>query len=69
MATIFSIIQLILQLLGLWDQFMSWSDAKRLADASQNTQSRNAAVDDQKGATSEDQFDKDQDTIINHKPG
>ncbi len=68
LSSIFSIIQLILSLIGIWDQFLSWSDAKRLADASKNTQDRNTAVDDQKEATSEDQFDKDQDTIVNHKP-
>lgn len=65
---IFSAIELIMRLIGLWDQFMNWSDAKRLADAEKNTQDRNKAVDDQKGASNEDQFDKDQSDITKHLP-
>jgi hypothetical protein len=67
-GSIFTAIQVILRLLGLWDQFLNWSDAKRIADAEKNTQDRNDAVDKQKGAKSEDDFDKAQDDIISHKP-
>jgi len=67
-ASIFSIIQLILHLIGLWDQFLSWSDAKRLAEAEKNTETRNDAVDKQKEAKDEAEFDKEQSVIVSHKP-
>lgn len=47
---------------------MDYVDKKRIADAEENAAKRNAAVDDQKSAKTEDQFDKDQDTIVGHLP-
>lgn len=67
-TSIFEVIGLVLKLVGLWDQFLSWSDAKRIADIEKNRQERNAAVDDQKTAQTEDQFDKDQSNISSHHP-
>ncbi len=67
-SSIFAIIEMVLKLLGLWDQFLSWSDSKRLVDSQKNTQDRNTAVDDQKGAKDETTFDNDQSAIVNHKP-
>ncbi len=66
---LFSIIQLILRAIGLWDQFLNWSDKKRLADAEANTEARNKAVDEQKKAADEDAFNKAQDDISRHNPG
>lgn len=67
-AQFFAVVQLLLKLIGLWEQFLSWSDAKRIADAEQNRQERNAAVDEQKTAKTEEDFDKAQDSIVNHIP-
>lgn len=66
---IFAAIQLVLKLIGLWEQFLGWSDKKRLADAAKNTQDREKAVDQQKGAMSEEEFDRLQDDITKHRPG
>lgn len=67
-AQIFVVIELILKLIGLWDGFLSYVDQKRIADDAEKTAKRNKAVDDQKSAASEDDFDKDQDTIVGNKP-
>ncbi len=67
-AQIFAVIQLLLKLVGLWEAFLSWSDKARLAEAAQNTQEREKAVDQQKGAQNEDDFDRAQDDIVNHRP-
>lgn len=67
-AQIFAVIELILKLIGLWDGFMSYVDKKRIADEAQKTADRNKAVDEQKNAKSEDDFDKAQDDIIRNKP-
>lgn len=65
---IFAAIQLVLRLFKLWDQFLEYSDKVRLAQAAENTQEREKAVDEQKGASSEEEFDRAQDGVIGHKP-
>lgn len=67
-GAIYSIIQLVLQLFGLWDQFLSYSDKQRLAEDEAKTEARNKAVDDSKTATDDTQIWKDQDTITRNKP-
>lgn len=67
-AQIFAAIELILKLIGLWNGFLDYTDKKRIADAEANKQEREKAVDDQKDAKDEAQFDKDQSTVINHQP-
>ena len=67
-SSIFAAIQAFLALVGLWDQFLSWSDKKRLADAQAREQARNNAVDDQKNAKDEASFEKDQSTIVGNPP-
>lgn len=68
MFQVFAVIQLILKLIGLWEDFLSWSDKKRIADAEVNRQEREKAVDKQKDAEDEKTFDDAQSEIINHKP-
>jgi len=65
---IFSVIQLILKLIGLWEQFQDYSDKERLKASQERTQEREKAVDKQQGAQSEDEFDRAQDDIVKHKP-
>jgi len=65
---IFAAIQLVLRLFKLWDQFLEYSDKVRLAQAAENTQAREKAVDQQKGAMSEEEFDRLQDELTKHKP-
>lgn len=67
-GNLFALIELILRLIGLWDSFLNYIDKKKIAAIEKNREDRNAAVDDQKGAKDEAQFDKDQDTIIKHLP-
>lgn len=67
-TSIFGVIQILLSLFGLWDQFMNWSDAKRLADHEAKTQNLNQAVDAQKAAQTEQDFEKDQTDIVNNLP-
>lgn len=67
-AQIFLVIQLILKAIGLWEQFMHWSDAKRVADQEKNKQDRDKAVGDLKNAKTEEDFDKAQDAVVSHNP-
>lgn len=65
---IFSIIQLILQLLGLWDLFLSELDKRRLAEAEVKRQAREKAVDDVvKGETDEEIFDAET-RVVDNRP-
>lgn len=65
---IFAIVQIILKLFGAWEQFLDWSDKKRLAEAAENTQEREKAVDEQKKAEDEKAFDDAQSGIVGTKP-
>lgn len=67
-AQIFAAIQLLLKLIGLWETFLSWSDKKRVAEAQEREQKRNAAIDKQKHAQTEEEFDKAQSDIVNNPP-
>lgn len=67
-AQAFAILEFILTLFGLWDQFLGYVDKKRVADAAQNRQDREKAIDDQKNAKTEGDFDKAQDGIVLHLP-
>lgn len=67
-AQIFAVIELALKLVGLWEDFLGYTDKKRISDAEKNREERDKAVDDQKKAQDEAQFDKDQSDIVNHNP-
>lgn len=65
---IFAIIQVVLKLIGLWDQFLDWSDQKRVAEAEERRQKREQAISDlDKAKTDEDIFNE-QTKIVNNKP-
>lgn len=67
-SSIFSIIELILKLIGLWNGFLNYVDKKRIADAEKNRQEREKAVDQLKGAKSEEDFDRAQSDVVIRKP-
>lgn len=67
-AYIWSIIQLILKLIGLGELFLSERDKSKVTAGQVNTQERNKAIDEQKSAQTEDEFDKAQDSIVSHAP-
>lgn len=67
-GSIFAAIEAILKLIGLWEQFQAWYDAKKVADRTDESQKLNQAVDDIKNAKSEDDFDKAQSAITSHLP-
>lgn len=65
---IFAIVQLILKLFGAWEQFLDYADKQRIADAEKRNQDRNKAVDEQKKAQTEEEFDRAQDKIVGANP-
>lgn len=67
-AIIYSVIQLILKAIGLWEEFLNYSDAQRAAEAAERTQKRNDAIDASKKAESDDDIWKSQEDITNNLP-
>lgn len=67
-AAIYSVVQLLLKAIGLWESFLSYSDAQRTAEAAAKQAALNKAVDDSKTATDESQIWKDQDEISKNLP-
>lgn len=67
-SQIFIIIRLILTAFGLWESFLSYGDANREKKRVEKDQKRDKAVDEQKDAQTEEEFDKNQDTIGGSKP-
>ena len=67
-AQIFLAIELLMRLFNLWDEFGSYVDAKREKDRVERDQKRSAAIDKQKNAESEADFDKAQSDIVDNLP-
>lgn len=67
-AQIFLLIEVILRLFKLWDSFGTFVDDKREKDRIERDQARDKAVDKQKNAQTEEQFDKAQDDIARNSP-
>lgn len=65
---IYTLIQAFLSAVGLWNQFLDYSDAKRKAEAEAKTQALNKAVDESKGATTDEEIEKSQDDIVRNMP-
>lgn len=65
---IFVAIELVLKLIGLWDQFTEYVRLKSIADREERRQDRDKAVDNQQSAKTEDEFDKAQDDISRNLP-
>ena len=67
-AQIFAIVALLLKVFGLWEQFGQYMDDKREKERVARDQARDAAVDKQKEAQTEEDFDKAQDAIAGNTP-
>lgn len=67
-SQVFLLIRMILTAFGLWESFLSYGDANREKKRVEKDQNRDKAVDDQKNAQTEDEFDKAQDAIGSSKP-
>lgn len=67
-SQVFLLIRMILTAFGLWESFLSYGDANREKKRVEKDQNRDKAVDDQKSAQTEDEFDKAQDAIGSSKP-
>lgn len=67
-ANVFAVIQLLLKLIGLWEQFQDYTIRSAIAQREERKQDRDKAVDAQKTALTEDEFDKAQDIISGNMP-
>ena len=68
LGQIFTAIQLLLKLIGLWEQFSQWTIDKAIADREVRKQSRDKAVDAEVGAQTEEEFNRAQDQITRNLP-
>lgn len=67
-GSIFAVIELILKLIGLWDQFLDYSDAKRRAQDEVKRQEREKAADKAANAETDGEiFDAETD-VTNNMP-
>lgn len=67
-AQIFLLIEVILRLFKLWDSFGLFIDDKREKERVARDQARDKAVDEQKNAQTEEDFDRLQDDIVGNSP-
>lgn len=68
MANFFAFIQFCLASINLWNGFLDWMSANYTKELTERQQQRESAVDGQKKAATEDDFDKAQDDIVNNHP-
>ena len=68
MGSLFSLITIALKVLGLWDGFLSFVDATRLADAEIANQKRDAALTAASAATTPAEAQNAETAIVNSKP-
>jgi hypothetical protein len=67
-AWIFSLIQLILKLLNLWDQFSNWMQVERQIENKEKEKRRNEAIDKSKTAETDEDIWNAQDGIVDNLP-
>jgi len=67
-SNIFAVVQMILRLFKLWDQFLDWSDAQRAAEIEKRQQDRAKAIEDSKKAESDEEIWDSQDRIVDSRP-
>lgn len=67
-AQIFAVIEIVLKLFGLWEQFGIYMDAKRLKDAEEKSQRRDEAVDNAVKATTPEDAYAAQDGVASNEP-
>lgn len=68
LANIFAFFSAIKELVALIRIFLNWRDEVNRAAAQKRERDRNQAVDEQKNAKDEEQFDHDQDVIAGNQP-
>jgi DNA-binding transcriptional regulator GbsR (MarR family) len=68
MASIFALIQLLLKLFGLWDQFRNYADTQFKKEIEERRQAREKAIEDLKNAKTEEEFDEAQERIARNSP-
>lgn len=69
MAQVFLVIEFIMRLFRIYDDFMAWSDQKRSAELEERKQKRDAAVNEQqKPDITEEEFDRLQKVISDSLP-
>lgn len=67
-AQIFAVIEVLLKLMGLYDGFINYLDAKRLAEDEAKRQAREGAVDDAAKAQTPDDAYRAQDGVVSNDP-
>jgi hypothetical protein len=67
-AQIFTAIQLLLKLFGLWEAFSQWTVDKAIADRNERKQERDKAVDAEQNAQTEQEFNDAQDKLTRNLP-
>ena len=67
-SSIFSLITLLLKLLGLWEKFLDHADATRLSDSERRRQIRDAAIDSSTRATTPEEAYAAQEDITRNSP-
>lgn len=68
LTKIWLVIELIMKLFKLWDQFADHVEARRRAEAEEKRQAREKAIEDSKRAETDDEIFDSQDRIVNNKP-
>ena len=68
MTQFFLIVELLLKAIGLWEDFQNYVEKKKIAEGQEKTQNRNDAVDKQKQAKDEAEFDQAQSDIVGNLP-
>jgi hypothetical protein len=68
MGQVFLIIELLLKLSRLWDQFAIYVERRKRQENEEKRKRREKAVDDSKGAQTDDEIWKSQDGIVDNLP-
>jgi hypothetical protein len=68
LGKIFLLIELVMRLFKLWDQFADYTEESRKAEVEKRRQDRAKAIEDSKKAESDDDIWKSQEDIVKHRP-
>ena len=68
MLRAFLLIELLLKLIGLWEQFSSYVQAQKLIEDEEKRQRREKAIEDSKKAETDEEIWKSQDGIVDNSP-
>lgn len=67
LANLFALIQLILKVLSLWEGLLDSIEQADIAKREERRQAREKALEQLQNATSEDEFDKAQDSVVDNQ--